>query len=108
MKTVKTGSKMKSAALVALIALNALLAAVLVNRHTPENRAVAAGPVHAADILAVPGNLPGFSNGVVFLIDPSSGLLTAISYDAPTQKLSSMTPIDLAKQLNGPGPVRGR
>ena len=101
------GSKIKSTAVVALVVLNALLVAVLVTRHAPENRAQAAGAnIHPADILAVPGTLPGFSNGVVFLIDPGSGLLTAISYDSPTQKLSAMTPIDLNKQLNGPAPRR--
>src|SRR5438270_12941719 len=46
--------KAKSAVLCALVALNVLLVAILVTRHMPENRAMAA-QVNAGDILAVPG-----------------------------------------------------
>jgi len=108
MNSMTPRSKVKSAALVALVALNALLAAVLVLRHTPDNSAHAAGNINAAEILAVPGNLPGFTNGVVFLIDTRTNNLTAVSYDSSTQKLQAMNPLDLSKQLNSAPPVRGK
>src|SRR5947209_3656728 len=82
--------KAKLAAVWALVALNALLVGVLVNRHVPENqaRAAGAGSISAAELLAVPGNLPCYSHGVVFLLDGRTGMLSAISFDAPTQRMT--------------------
>jgi hypothetical protein len=101
--------KTKSVALWALVILNAALVMVLASRHVPENKAQAAGGVNASEILAVPGNLPGMTNGVVFLIDSRSGLLTAISYDGPTNKMTSLpTPIDINRQIAAAGGARGR
>ena len=108
MKSMIQRPTLKSTALVALVALNALLVMVLVLRHTPENRAQAAGNINASEILAVPGKLPGFSNGVVFLIDTRTNNLTAVSYDSPTQRLQAMNPLDLSKQLNAAPPARGK
>ena len=97
----KNKPKLKSAALWGLIGLNGLLAAVLVCRHTPENQARAAG-ANVGDVLAVPGNLPGFSNGVVFLVDTRGQKLTCISVNSSVQpaRLDAMRPIDLDKLLN--------
>ena len=103
--------KTKSVALWALVILNVALVLVLVNRHTPENRAqAAAGGVAASEVLAVPGSLPGFSNGVVFMIDSRTGQLSAISYDGPSGKMTSPLnrPIDITALVNRAGPVRGR
>ena len=108
MKSMIQRPTLKSTALIALVALNALLVTVLVLRHTPENRAQAAGNINASEILAVPGKLPGFSNGVVFLIDTRTNNLTAVSYDSPTQRLQAMSPLDLSKQLNAAPPARGK
>ena len=66
----------KSAVLWALVMLNVALLASLIWRHAPENQAKALG-INPADILAVPGSLPGYSNGVVYLIDNSSSSLWA-------------------------------
>jgi len=99
------GGKVKSLALWALVILNAVLVLVLVGRHTPENQAQAAGGrVNPSDVLAVPGTLPGFPNGVVFLVDNNSGLLTAISYDGPTNSVTWLNrPIDIARLANAAG-----
>ena len=109
MNSVTQGSKVKSSALVALVAVNALLAAVLISRHTPENRAQAAGG-RVGDVLAVPGALPGFTDGVVFLIDTSNQKLSVIAVDTGNrnQAVQSLPPLDLDKLLNGAGPVKGK
>lgn len=109
MKSATQGSRVKSAALVALVAVNALLVIVLINRHTPEAQAQAAGG-RVGDVLAVPAQLPGFSNGVVFLVDTTNQKLTAISVDISNrnQQVQAMPPLDLDKLLNGAGAVRGK
>jgi hypothetical protein len=99
------GEKAKSLALWALVALNVVLVLVLVGRYTPQNRAQAAGGrINPSDVLAVPGSLPGFPNGVVFLVDNNSGLLTAMSYDSPTNSVTWLrAPIDIARLANAAG-----
>lgn len=99
------GEKFKSLALWALVALNVVLVLVLVGRYTPENKAHAiGGRINPADVLAVPGTLPGYPNGVVFLVDNNSGLLTAISYDSPTNTVTWLgRPIDIARLANAAG-----
>ena len=107
MKSVTKGPRVKSIALWALVALNVMLVAVLVGRHAPDNKAHAAAPnINAAELLAVPGHLPGVVNGVVFLIDTQSRQLTALTFDAPTQKLRPIPPIDIGKLLSNAGGVR--
>jgi hypothetical protein len=102
-----TRGSLKSTALWALVALNLLLVGVLVMRHAPENRAQAM-QVNAGDILAVPGHLNGFPNGVVFLLDNTSGAVTAISYDQPTNSMTWLPqPVDIRKLANAAGGVRG-
>jgi hypothetical protein len=109
MKSVNQGSRVKSAALVALVAVNALLVIVLISRHAPEAQAQAAG-ARVGDVLAVPAQLPGFSNGVVFLVDTTNQKLTAVSVDIANrnQQVQAMPPLDLGKLLNGAGGVRGK
>jgi hypothetical protein len=98
---------MKSLVLAGLVIFNVLLVGLLVMRHVPDNRAQAAfNGVSAAEILAVPGTLAGFPNGVIWLLDGRSGLLTAISYDAPSGNLTWLQrPIDISQQLT---PGNGR
>ena len=99
----------KSAMLWALVMLNVALLVALIGRHTPENQAKAIGGVNPADLLAVPGNLPGYSNGVVYLIDNSSGLMTAISYDGASNRVTWLPqPIDIGRVAAAAGGVRGR
>ncbi len=94
----KNASRAKTIAVWALIAVNALLAMVLVFRHTPDNQARAAA-AQVGDVLAVPGQLAGFSNGVVFLVDTRGQKLTAISVNsaAAPSRVEAMRPIDLEK-----------
>lgn len=93
-------SKVKTAVLGGLVVANALLVAVLLSRHAPENQARAAA-ANVGDVLAVPGQLPGFTNGVVFLVDTRGHKLTAITVNSHTApaKVDAMRPVDLDKLL---------
>ena len=110
MMSVTKRSKVKSAALAALIAVNALLVAVLMLRHAPENQAQAAG-ARVGDVLAVPGQISGGSDGVVFLLDtanpPRLSVMTVDSANRANQSIQTMPVLNLDKVLNAPLPVRG-
>jgi hypothetical protein len=99
------GERVKSLALWALVALNVIVVLVLVGRYTPENRAHAVGGrINPSDILAVPGTLPGYPNGVVFLVDNNSGLLTAVSYNSTNNTVNWFrSPIDIGRLANAAG-----
>jgi hypothetical protein len=87
---------MKSAVLWALVALNVLLVAVVVNRFLPEQRAHAQVS-RPSDYIMVPGELNGIATGVVFMVDTSRGELSAMSYDETQNVISPMPKIDLAQ-----------
>ena len=109
MMTATKSSKLKSMALAALIGVNALLVTALVCRHTPENRAMAAG-ANVGDVLAVPGQLLGLTDGVVFLLDTRNQKLSLISVDTGNRntQVQSLPALDLDKLLNGAGGVKGK
>ena len=111
MKNVLTGLKSKhakSTVLAILLALNICLVGAIIYRHTPENKAQAAIGGRVGDVLAVPGNLPGYSDGVVFLLDTSNKVFTAISVDTGNRAgvIQSMPPLDIDRLLAAPAPVR--
>jgi hypothetical protein len=111
MRSASQRLKVKSAVLCGLIALNALLVAVLIARHTPEKQAQAAGrPI--GDVIAIPGTLSGFVDGVVFLYDPQGQRLSVISCPTAgvgrTSEVLSMRPMDLAPLLNAAGGAKGK
>ena len=102
MISVTKRSKVKSAALAALIALNALLVAVLILRHGPENQAQAAG-ARVGDVLAVPGQISGASDGVVFLLDTANPpRLSVMTVDSANRRNSEgLIVIPLAMRTSG-------
>ena len=57
------------------------------------------------NVLAVPGNLPGANNGVVFLLDTTNRILSAVSFDQPTGKVAAMPPLDVQRILDNAGGV---
>ena len=86
---------MKSAVLWGLGALNVALAAILIGNALPSNQANAQGGARPSDYIMVPGQLPGVTNGVVFILDTSKGELSAMSYDDVNNTLSPMPKISL-------------
>ena len=96
---------MKSTIFWTLVVLNAVLALLLINRHTQDNAAFAQVPGAAAparrpgDFLLIPGDVTGVSSGVVYILDTNNGWLGAMSYDDSSHKLGVMPRIDLTKVM---------
>jgi len=101
---------MKSVMLWALGVLNVVLLAVVVDRHMKDSTAHAAAG-RLGQVLAVPGNLPGGNNGVVFVLDTTNRQLSAITFDGATGRVTTMPPLDIQRVLDnagGVGPRRGK
>jgi hypothetical protein len=96
---------MKSNALWALIALNAVLLASFVWRVLPDNSAVAqqAGAARrVGDYLVLPAQVNGSSSGIVIVLDQTNGQLSALSFDESTNRFDSMPKIDLKRVFSAP------
>lgn len=87
---------MKHRILVALVALNMVLAIVLVARYSRDNNATAQVR-RPAEYVMIPGEVTGGSSAVVYLVDETDGLLGAVTYDSGTSQLNMMPPIDLSR-----------
>jgi hypothetical protein len=102
---------MKSTMLWTLVALNVLLAVMLISRHTQDNAAFAQAPAvprRPGDYLIIPGEVTGSSSGIIYILDTTNGWLGAMSYDDSNKKLDVMTRIDLAKTLQQAAPNTGK
>lgn len=90
----------------ALIALNVALAMTLVTRFGKENTAVAQVG-RAGDYLMVPGTVVGGTDAVVYILDMTSGMLGAVSFNSPQNTIDFLQPIDLNRLFDatqGVGP----
>ena len=86
-------SLIKSRIVWALVWLNAALLVVWALKATsPQAVAQLRRP---GDYLMIPGQIVGGVNSVVYVIDQTSGHLTALSYDEPSGRLTNMAPLDL-------------
>lgn len=97
---------MKRVAIWTLIAANAILTAELAVRLTTDGslvpmlaRAEAQGALpRNPEPLMIPGEIPGSSNEVVYIVDIANEQLTAMSFDATNRQIRMMdNPIDLRK-----------
>ncbi len=86
---------MKSVLLWSLVALNVVLVTALLSRH--DNAAMAQRVMRPADYLIIPGEVPGGVTGVVYILDASNGLLSAMAYEDANGELSVMAPLDLTR-----------
>jgi hypothetical protein len=102
--------KWKSTVLGGLVILNALLLAVLIMRHTPDTTARAAAGRPVGDVIAIPGQLSGMSDGVVFLYDPQGQRLGVVAVDSAARnpEVQSVRPLPLDQLLNAPAGVKGK
>jgi hypothetical protein len=98
----------KSVALWALIALNAVLLVMFVSRMTKPN--IAAAQVgRPGDYLMIPGSVVGGVNDVVYILDQNSHQLSAMSYDPSSNGLVTMKPPrDLDRDFDASGTGRRR
>ncbi len=88
---------MKSTVLWLLVIVNAVLVGTFVFRAVPDNaaHAQAAAARRPGDYLLIPGALSGGSNAVVYVLDVSTGALSAMGYDEPRNEINMMTPLQL-------------
>jgi hypothetical protein len=98
---------MKSAVLWGLGALNVALAAILIGNALPSNQARAQAGGRPSDYIMVPGQLPGITNGVVFILDTSKGELSAMSYDDVSNSISPMPKLNLEQVFKAGAGVAG-
>jgi hypothetical protein len=91
---------MRSKTLWALGALNVVLVVALIGRVALDNPANAQQRVASArpsDYLMIPGDVSGVPAGVVYMIDTTNGLLSAVTYDDSNKRVSMMQPIELSR-----------
>ena len=94
---------MKSTILWALVVLNAVLLLGFISRLTPSNTAIAqpggAAPRRPGDYIMIPGEVTGGSAGVVYVVDTTNGLLSAMTYDQSSNPpgIAMMQKIDLTQ-----------
>src|SRR6185436_2397556 len=98
---------MRSTLLWALAALNVLLLTLFVARMTSDNAAFgqARSSGRPGDYLMIPGEVTGGSSQVVYVVESTSGVLGAISYDDSHKRLDAMIPVDLAGMTERSGGV---
>jgi hypothetical protein len=97
---------MKSTALWALIALNAVLLVSFVWRIVPDNSAQAQqaqmGAGRIGDYLVLPTSVNGSSSGIIVVLDQTNGVMSALSYDESMNRFDSMPKIDLKRVFMAP------
>lgn len=86
---------MKSFALGALLVLNLGLAIVVLDRKLPDTTANAQYAGRPGDYLMIPGNVLGSTNAVVYVVDQSDHMLSAMSYDDSNGTITTMPPLNL-------------
>ena len=101
---------MKSAALWALIVINAVLLLSFLSRITGENTAMAQAKNRPGDYLMIPTEITGSTNGIVMVVDQTEGTMSAFSYDDANNRFDSMAKLDLQKLFTAaaggpPGPA---
>lgn len=89
---------MRSKAVWALLALNAVLLASLLGQYVRPNAAYAQVP-RPSDYVMIPGDSVGASSGFVYIIDTQNGLLGVRAVDGG--RIVDMTPpIDLSRYFS--------
>lgn len=95
---------MKTTIVWVLAGLNALLLATFLSRYTADNVAHAqAAARRTPDFTIIPGEIPGVSGEVLFVIDGANNQLGAFSYDSNVGRLDAMSTVDLARVFQGGG-----
>ncbi len=86
---------MKSSILWGLAGLNVLLFGMFLSGMLRDNTAMAQRVGRPSDYVIIPGDISGGSVGIVYIIDSSNGMLSAMAYEDSSRKLVSMAPLDL-------------
>ncbi|HTK76514.1 MAG TPA: hypothetical protein VL371_14710 [Gemmataceae bacterium] len=108
---------MKRTLLWALVAINVVLLAALVmpyvNGNTAMAQRAAAGGGRRPEVMLIPGEQPGGSSAVVYLVDTANRRLAAVSLNNKGNGLDVLPPQDLERVFNdraapAGGPNNGR
>lgn len=88
---------MKSTMLWALVVLNVLLLVGALGRFSRPNAAVAQAVRRPGEYIMIPGEVTGGNAGVVYILDTTNGLLSALTLQPGTERMVNMPKIDLAQ-----------
>ncbi len=86
---------MKTTAIWALVALNALLLAGLAYKYLPENVANAQARGRPGDYTMIPVDFAGARSGVVVIVDSATNEMSALMCDENQRVLAAQPPIRL-------------
>lgn len=98
---------MKSTILGALVGLNLILLVAFAGRMWRDNPAVAQG-IRPGDYLLIPGEVTGANNDVIYILDTTNHMLSAMSYDDTSHKIVGMAPLDLNRMFEQAAGDAGR
>ena len=99
---------MKSTILWTLVLLNAVLVGTFIFRLFPDNAAHAqANNRRPGDYILIPGQLAGGSAAIVYVLDVSTGSLSAMSFDEPKNDIRMMAPLELARVFEAGATIGG-
>lgn len=94
---------MKSRILWLLLGLNLGLVLMLVLGALPEKTAMAQRVMRPNDYLLIPGAISSSDQGVVYIVDTSTGALGAMTYEDANHRLITMPYIDLNRVFSEQG-----
>lgn len=97
---------MKTTLMWMLVGLNVLLAAGVCFKYMKPNSAFAQVR-RPGEYISIASSLPGQPAGVVYIVDTTTGDLSAISLDDNTNKVNIMPKIDLKSVFNQNAGTRG-
>lgn len=80
-----------------LLGVNLALAGTYLAKWTSANTAVAQAADGAPAYLMFPGEVAGADRGVVYVLDTSNGMLSAMSFGDASGRIDIMSPTDLAR-----------
>lgn len=88
---------MKSRITWCLIGINIALLTIFVFPRIKPNTAVAQRAERPADYILIPGTVVGLDRGIVYVIDSSNGLMSALFFNDVTGRIDVMAPKDLQR-----------
>src|SRR5687767_8418231 len=90
---------MKRTVLTTLLMLNVVLAAALVWKHIPEH--IAEAQIRRpGEYIIIPADVQGGSGGVLFIVDTTTGEMSAVALNEGAKKLEAMPRMNLTEMLN--------
>lgn len=80
-----------------LLGVNVAFLALYLAPRMRDNSAIAQRIDRPSDYIIIPGQVSGSDRGVVYILDSSNGMLSAMAYDDVGGSIEVMPPTDLAR-----------